>query len=353
MRAVFAALHWPARAFGVFDPGTSFARGATMTISKRAAWGACLAIAICAAPVAFAQSDAQSLAPQQTPQQSTPPQQPSPQQTPQAPQQQTPQQQQQTSSQPDTQPAASDPDMRVDVLQPDFTLVALPTTLRLPRNRLSFRVTHRFFRSLGADDFGGLVSNLFQLDSGAQIGLELRYGLLPGTQVGIHRTSDRTIEIFGQQSVWQEKPDGRPVSVDVMATFEGTNNLRDQHSGGVGLLVSRKIHNMAAVYVEPIFEADSNLVQAPGESKNTGMVGLGARVRVLPKLYLVGELTPRFAGYKPGANQGSFAVESRVGGHTFQLNFSNGYGTTLGQIARGGINNKSWFVGFNISRKFY
>ena len=243
--------------------------------------------------------------------------------------------------------------MRQDVLQPDFNLAALPTTLRLPKNKLSFRITHRFLRSLGADNFGGVLSNFFQFDSGAQIGLELRYGLFSGTQVGIHRTSDRTIEIFGQQSLMQEKPDGHPLSIDGILTYEGTNNLRDHHSGAIGLLVSRKIRSFAALYVEPIFVADSSLLPSPGESKNTGMVGLGARVRVHSKVYLVGELTPRFAGYTPGVNQASFGIESRVGGHTFQLNFSNGYGTTLGQIARGGLNNNSWFIGFNISRKFY
>ena len=44
----------------------------------------------------------------------------------------------------------------------------------------------------------------------------------------------------------------------------------------------------------------------------------------------------RATGYKPGVNHGSFAIEKRAGGHTFQLNFSNAFGTTMGQIARGG-----------------
>ena len=44
--------------------------------------------------------------------------------------------------------------------------------------------------------FGDLLEDFFGLDSGAQIGLEYRFGLLRGTQVGIHRTSDRTIEFF-------------------------------------------------------------------------------------------------------------------------------------------------------------
>ena len=85
-------------------------------------------------------------------------------------------------------------------LQPDFNLAALPTTLRMPLHKLAFRVTHRFTRPLGEGDFGDLASDLFGFDSGAQIGLELRYGLARGTQIGVHRTSDRTIQIFGQHN---------------------------------------------------------------------------------------------------------------------------------------------------------
>ena len=49
------------------------------------------------------------------------------------------------------------PDLDIDPLQPDFTLIALPTTLRMPRMKSSFRVTHRFTRSLGQGDFGSLA----------------------------------------------------------------------------------------------------------------------------------------------------------------------------------------------------
>src|ERR1044071_6262499 len=65
-----------------------------------------------------------------------------------------------------------DPDRDINVSQPDFTLITLPTTLRVPRFKSSFRVTHRFTRALGQGDLGDLTSDLFGLDSGAVIGLE-------------------------------------------------------------------------------------------------------------------------------------------------------------------------------------
>lgn len=244
----------------------------------------------------------------------------------------------------------ADADKPVDVLEPDFALVGLPTTLRVPEHRFSFRVTHRFTRPLGQGDFGDLVSDGFGIDGGAQIGLELRYGLLPGTQIGVHRTSDRTIQIFGQQSLLSERHGGF-MSLDAYATIEGENNLQDHHQSTLGLVSSKKIAKRLAVYAEPLVVINSNPL--PVGDSDTFMVGLGARWRVRPALYLVGEYTPRLAGFDPGVDQVSFGLEGRAGGHLFQLNFSNGFGTTLGQISRGGITNDNWYFGFNISRKFF
>jgi len=255
-----------------------------------------------------------------------------------------------TQAPPPDQPDQSDPDARVDALQPDFNLAALPTTLRMPVHKLAFRVTHRFTRSLGQGDFGDLVSDLFGFDSGAQIGLELRYSLMRGTQVGVHRTSDRTIQIFGQHSFWTER-DGKAIGLDGIATFEGGNNLQEHHKGTLGAIVSRNVARYAALYAEPMLVINSSPFETGDQ--NTLMLGLGTRLRLRPSLYLVGEITPRLMGFDLGAQQMSFGVEGRAGGHLFQLNFSNGFGTTLGQLANGAINYDNWYIGFNIARKFF
>jgi hypothetical protein len=101
----------------------------------------------------------------------------------------------------------------------------------------------------------------------------------------------------------------------------------------------------------------NNTNQLPSEladHNDTFMVGMGARIRVRPTVYVVAEAAPRATGYGPGVTHGSFAIEKRAGGHTFQLNFSNGFGTTMAQIARGGPTTENdWYLGFNISRKFF
>jgi hypothetical protein len=254
---------------------------------------------------------------------------------------------------PAAQQQPRDPDLNVNLAQPDFTLAALPTTLRVPRYKAAFRVTHRFGRALGDGSFGNLLEDLFGLDSGAQIGLEFRYGLRRGTQVGIHRTSDRTIEFFAQHEV-KGQTDSFPLTISVLGLAEGTNNFKDSYSPGIGVLLSRTIANRAAFYFEPVWVNNSNALPSEVTDHNDStLLGIGTRLRVRPTVYLVVEGAPRIAGYDPGVTHLSVGLEKRAGGHVFQLNVSNGFGTTFGQIARGGASNDDWHLGFSISRKFY
>lgn len=250
------------------------------------------------------------------------------------------------------QVADEDPDLEVNVSQPDFTLAALPTNLRLPRGKFAFRVTHRFARPLGDGDFGDLLEDFFGFDSGAQIGLELRYGLWRGAQVGINRTSNRTIQFFGQYDLGNHVT--LPVGVGIWASADGTNNFRDSYSPAIGVVLSRELGERGAVYAEPMWVNNSN--PEPSElvdDDSTFMIGLGTRLRVRPTVYVTAEVSPRLAGYAPGDALVSVGIEKRAGGHAFSLNASNGFGTTMAQIARGGTSFDDWYIGFNISRKFY
>lgn len=246
-----------------------------------------------------------------------------------------------------------DPDLDVNPLQPDFTLLTMPTTLRMPKGKSAFRVTHRFTRSLGQGDFGNLLEDLFGIDSGAVIGLEYRYGLLRGADIGIRRTNDRTIEFFTKYNVLQERG-ATPLGLSVIASAEGTNNFRDSYTPSLGVVVSRSVGRAGTVYVEPVWVNNSNaLPSALANDNDSFVVGMGARMRIRPSLYLVGELVPRVTGYEPNVNHASVGFEKLLGLHVFQFNLSNGFGTTTGQVTRGGTGNHDWYFGFSISRKFF
>jgi len=254
-----------------------------------------------------------------------------------------------------------DPDREIDPQQPDYTVINLPTTLRLPRHAVAFRLTHRFSRPLGDGDFGDLVADAFGFDSSAQVGLELRFGLFSGTQLGVYRTNDRAIDFFLERDLLPSHRAGK-WGLAVYGSVEGRNNFSEEFSPTVAVVLSRKLGSRVTVYATPAWVGNTLRENETGDDDSTFLVGLGTRVRVSSAAYLVAEWTPRLAGFKgfdptrPGdsaADQVSFGLEGRVGGHCFQLNFSNYFATTYPTLARGAGSGSDWYIGFNLTRKFY
>jgi len=250
--------------------------------------------------------------------------------------------------------AQSDDDHALKPAEPDFTLISLPTSLRLPVWGSEFRVTHRFVRPLKCDSCqDNLLEDFFGVDNGAVIGLEYRIGLIPNGQVVIHRARDRkTIQLTGEYGLTRQGS-GMPLEIAGLVAVEGTDNFRDDYSPTVGAIFTRLFGEAGAIHIEPIWVGNSNLDEPTISDDSTFMLGLGARGRIRPTVYITLEYTPRLSGYKPGVDMVAFAIEKRAGGHMFQLNFSNSLATTNGAIARGGFNNDNWYMGFNITRKFF
>jgi hypothetical protein len=165
---------------------------------------------------------------------------------------------------------------------------------RVPRNRLAFRLTHRFNQPL--EDSG--IDDLWGMDSGAVIGFEFRYGVIPGGQVGFYRTSDRTIEFFSQYDLFTQS-ERMPIGIAAYGSVEGTNNFTDKYSPSIGAVISRELGTRAAIYTHPIWVNNTNPDPSDlVDDNSTMMLGLGVRLRVLSATYLVAEAAPRL-GYPP------------------------------------------------------
>lgn len=235
-------------------------------------------------------------------------------------------------------------------LEPDFSLVNLPTTLALPVRAGNFHLTHRFNENLRRDSFGTQLSNLFGLDQGATIQMEYRFGVMKHLQAVVSRTNvSRIIQFSAKYDAFQESA-SRPIGMSAIVGVEGGNNFRENYAPAIGLVVSRTIANAAAVYATPIWA--HNTFPGTGAMQDTFYVGLGARIRLVPSMFVVAEVSPRVSGYVPGDAEFAFAVEKRVGAHVFALTFANTSATTYGQLARGG-NPESLYLGFNLARKFF
>jgi hypothetical protein len=247
-------------------------------------------------------------------------------------------------------PASDDDDEKLRPLEPDFSLVNLPTTLPLPVHAGNFHLTHRFNENLRHDSFGTQASNLFGLDQGATIQFEYRFGVIKHLEAIASRTNvDRDIQ-FGVKYDAFHQSASSPIGFSAIVSVEGGNNFKERYAPALGAVVSRTLAGAAAVYVTPVWA--HNTFPGTGIVRDTFYVGLGGRVKLMPALYLVGELTPRAGGFAPGDAEFAFSLEKRVGAHLFSVTFANTAATTYGQIARGG-NPESLYLGFNLARKFF
>jgi Membrane bound beta barrel domain (DUF5777) len=258
------------------------------------------------------------------------------------------------------QPPSDDDDARLDPAEPDFVVINLSTTLRLPRHASNFHLTHRFEGNLRDGSFSDQLSNFFGVDVGAALGLEYRFGLMRHLQAIVQRTNRaRVIQFSAKYDGWHQSAT-LPFSISGIVSIEGDNNFGansgtapKNYSPALGVVISREVGSQLALYATPFWVGKTGIdVNADG---NTGFIGLGARVRLGPasSTYLSGEVSPRIGGFVIADPEYGFAIEKQVGAHVFALTFTNGTSnTTYRQIARGGSPGHL-HLGFNLTRKFF
>ena len=266
-----------------------------------------------------------------------------------------------------TPDAAAPPPAPAEV---ELNVINLQTTKSLPRHGSYFRLTHRFARDLRRGDFGQLAEDFFALDNGAIIGLEYRFGITSDLQAGVHRSIlSRTIEVFGRYDRWRQN-EQLPVSISLIGSIEGLDNLTDHFQPTIAASISRAFGTTLVLYTVPMYVAhtaaadfleghdddDHDVGGEPVVDEHAGhddtfMLGLGGRLRLRPSVFVAAEVSPRLAGYDPLRATWGVALEKKTEGHTMQINFTNSWGTTFGQLARVGSEHDI-YLGFNITRRF-
>jgi hypothetical protein len=254
----------------------------------------------------------------------------------------------------------------------ELNIINLPTTQSLKKHGSYFRLTHRFARDLRRGDFGQLAEDLFALDNGAIIGLEYRFGITSDLQAGVHRSIlSRTIEMFGRYDRWRQN-EQLPVSISLIGSIEGLDNFTEHFQPTIAASISRAFGGTLVLYTVPMYvahtaaadfieghdehthdvgEVDEPAVDEHAGHEDTFMLGLGGRLRLRPTVYVSAEVSPRLAGHDPLRATWGFALEKKTEGHTMQINFTNSWGTTFGQLARVGSEHDI-YLGFNITRRF-
>lgn len=182
--------------------------------------------------------------------------------------------------------------------QIELNLVSLPTTRSIGRHKSYTRFTHRFAR-------------------------DMQEGRQPAAGVVTSFTRGQSLALYAS-----------PVFVNGTREAEVLGGGSHDHD-----------HLATADVPEHAQEGDEH-----ADHEGTFFLGLGGRLRVLPSVFLAGEISPPLAGHDPGDAGWGVSIEKWTRGHTLALTLTNFFGNTPGQIARGGTG--ALYLGFNITRKF-
>ena len=195
--------------------------------------------------------------------------------------------------------AAADDEGELQLAEPDFRVINLPSTLRLPQWKSNFQLTHRFNGNLKRGSFSEQASNLFGLDQGAVVGFEYRIGIVRHVQAAVYRTAvDKTFQFYGKFDALHQN-ESMPLSVSGLVSIEGVDNFQERYSPALGVTASRMVGDRLAMYATPIWV--HNTAAILNIDRDTFFIGVGGRLRIGGTTYVVAEITPRVAGYSAGA----------------------------------------------------
>jgi hypothetical protein len=255
-------------------------------------------------------------------------------------------------------------------------VVNLPDGKPQRKGGVDFWVGHRFTTDIQAAG----VSGLFGFDYPAVVAFGARIGITDHISVTVLRSAfAKTISLSSAFQLTRQNAE-MPVTLQVRGGVDGQHNfgLYDadatpttpprQYSPFLQLVGTRTFKDRVSVTASPMFSfntrndfAGDNL---PGlgfgaKHKNTISLGLGAGVRVLPTVSVVGEYIPRLWGFRgedrdrPGVSTDrsgvSFGLQKSTFRHTFELVVSRQQQMTPVQVALQG--GPRFMLGFNIYRK--
>lgn len=239
----------------------------------------------------------------------------------------------------------SDPDEPVRQDPLGIRLIDTPTPFTLGSRRLEILFTHRFLQPVQDGD----ESNLWGLDSGADIGIGFTYGIASRLDLGLYRSSfQENFELSAKYLIAEQSP-RVPFSIGVRG---GVNLLRqdevpDPDRPFVQLLLARRFAPGVNLLLSPSWVRDTPSL------RDAFNVPVGITFPVGTALLEL-EWIPQNQDLEESEDGWHVALSQDVGGHIFEVVLGNTRATTVDQYLggdfAGGFEAEDVRLGFNLIR---
>lgn len=243
-------------------------------------------------------------------------------------------------------PSDTDQPVRRDPL--GSRLINTPTPYTVPARTLEVLFTHRFQQSIQDGD----SHNLWGLDSGADVGIGLSWGLTSHADVSLLRSSfQEDYELAGKLLAF-EQSSRRPVSLAARVGIDrlGRPGAVDPTRPFAQLIVSRRLAPGVNVQLAPSWVRDTERL------RNAFNLPVGLTFALPGERLIEIEVIPKNRDLDDSVTAWHAAFSKQVGGHIFEIVLGNSRAVTvdqsLGGDFAGGFESGDVRLGFNLIRNF-
>ncbi len=227
-------------------------------------------------------------------------------------------------------------------------LINLPSHKTVGYGVIEAVFTHRFSQTVGDGGF----SDLWGLDSSADIGLGVNFGFSPRWQAELYRSS--FLKQWELAFKWSVARQGAESPLGLALRFGGAYrsaaNLDDRTTGFVQGVVSRRLAPWLDLFLVPVWASD------PPTLTSAFNLPLAASIHLPKRWDLVLEVVPPNGDTDGAEVAWAVGFNKRIRGHTFLIYLGNSRATTTDLIAGsdlpGGFQSDDVRLGFNITRRF-
>ncbi|HVT58856.1 MAG TPA: DUF5777 family beta-barrel protein [Thermoanaerobaculia bacterium] len=228
-------------------------------------------------------------------------------------------------------------------------LIDVPAPYTVGRHKLELLFTHRFVQPVNQ----GSSHNLWGLDSAADVGIGLAFGVTRRLDLSAYRSSfEEDFELAAKLMLVDQAP-RIPVAIAVRAGADllGRQGIAAPHRPFAQLLLASHFARGVSLFVSPTYVRDTPLL------RNAFNVPIGATMPLPARLLLEVEAIPPVHRLKQGSLFAWHAALMRaLGGHIFQIVVGNSRATTVDQYVGGdaasGFARSDVRLGFNLVRYF-
>ena len=195
---------------------------------------------------------------------------------------------------------------------PTSTSSTLPTTLRLPKHKMAFRLTHRFARTSARATSASCWRTFLASIPARRSGLGLSYGVVRGGQLRhlSHVGPDDPV----LRPVRSADQENAPLSVGIVDNVDGTNNFQDSYSPGIQPCSRASSASWRALSSAGVGEQHHPDPHELVDDNDTFLIGVGGRLRggAIP---ISCRRARRGQWFQARRDAVSFGIEQRAGGH--------------------------------------